>query len=430
MKAALAHAHRLARGGLQRFAGSALLVALGRLAFLAFFAVAARFSSVTAFGEFATSLALAQILAIAATLGTAPAAQAILPGTMDRPSKRLADMFLRFALTMTLLATLAFGLALMLVGTAANLLDIPGGLATMTMGAVYLLPGIAFGTLREFLARSTGHTRLALLPRDVIWTLACMAALIAVPAFGDNLVMGCALLLATIEAGALAILLRRLGCWPFRKAPLRFFTQWRRRALALMLNNTGGLLMDRFDIFVVGLLFPLEAAAVYSVANRLAPLASLSQRFVVPVQIAKISLAMARRDVAQVWLEVRTGMLAGAAFTLCVLVLFSFANQPILGLYGDPYLPAAQILLILSLGQSATSLGSNFGMVASIGHRKWTFAVVIWLVVLPGALLAYLAGLWFGTVGVAVTTAATLIAYNLALAQLARLTLSDLAAAP
>ena len=430
MKTVLAHTNRLARGGLRRFGGSALLVALGRLAFLAFFAVAARFSSVTQFGEFATSLALAQILAIAATLGTAPAAQAILPAAMGRRNGRLADIFIRFSLTMTLLATLGFGLVLLLIGIAADQLDIPGGLGTMTLGACYLLPGIAFGTLREFLARSTGHTTLALLPRDVVWTVACMAALIASPTFGDNLVVGCAVLLATIEVGATAILLRRLGRWPLRKAPLRFFKQWRRRSLALMLNNTGGLLLDRFDIFIVGLLFPLDAAAVYSVANRLAPLASLSQRFVVPVQIAKISLAMARRDVTQVWLEVRTGLLAGAAFTLCVLLLFSFGNQPILGLYGDHYLQAAQILLILSVGQSATALGSNFGMVASIGHRKWTFAIIIWLVVLPGGLLAYMAGLWFGMMGVAIAAAVTLITYNFALAQVARITLADLGNSP
>lgn len=224
----------------------------------------------------------------------------------------------------------------------------------------------------------------------------------------------------------MAILLRRLGCWPLRKAPLRFFKQWRRRSLALMLNNTGGLLLDRFDIFVVGLLFPLDAAAVYSVANRLAPLISLSQRFVVPVQIAKISLAMARQDAALARREVLTGVLAGAAFTISVLLLFVFGNQPILSLYGEHYLQAAQILLILSIGQSATSLGSNFGMVASIGPRKWTFAIVIWLVVLPGGLLAYLAGHWFGMVGVAIAAAVTLITYNLALAHLARVTLADI----
>lgn len=426
MRTVLAHTSRLARGGLRRFGGSALLVALGRVAFLAFFAVAARFSSVAQFGEFATSLALAQILAVPATLGTGPAAQAILPGALHRSGTRVSDLFIRFSATATLLATLAIGVALLLATAASNLLAVPGNLATMTAGALWLLPGVSLGTLREFIARSTGHIRLALLPRDVVWTLACMAAIVAVPAFNLQLVIGCAILLVAIECIATFLLVRRLNCWPMRRAPFRPFRRWRDRSIALMLNNTGGLLLDRFDIFVVGWLFSLETAALYSVANRLAPLASLSQRFVIPVQISKIALAMEQRDVVKVLRELHAGMLAGAAFAALVFALFLFGNQPILGLYGEHYLQAGNLLVILSIGQSATAVGANYGMVAAVGQLRWSYALVIWFVVLPGTVVAYLAGTYFGVVGVAISAAAALCTYTLALAQLARLSLAKI----
>jgi len=363
-------------------------------------------------------------------LGTAPAAQAILPGARNRQRPHLSDMFVRFSITMTLFASFAITVTLVLIGTFAEMLELGGGLHTMTVGAAWLLPGIAVGTLREYLARSAGETRLALLPRDVIWTAACMAALVGYPAFGENLVVGCALLLVTIEAMALTLLLRRMGCWPYRSAPLHFFRQWRRRSLALMVNNTGGLVLDRFDIFVVGLLFPLDAAALYSVANRLAPLVSLSQRFIVPVQISKIALAMSQRDLAAIWMEVRVGLMVGLGYAASVLMLFSMTSQLILGLYGAHYLQAAPFLMILSLGQAATALGSNFGMVASVGPRKMTFALSIWLVVLPGSIIAYLAGVWFGMIGVSIATAATLITYNIALTQLALVTLGAMGPPP
>ena len=425
MKDALVRARDAASSGLRRFGGSAVLVALGRVAFLAFFAVAARFSSVAQFGEFATSLALAQILAVPATLGTAPAAQAILPGAIARSHGRLTDLFIRFSATATLLATLVIGVALLLVAVLTDLLHIPGNLGTMAMGALWLLPGVAIGTLREFVARSAGHIRLSLLPRDVIWTLACMAAIVAFPAFSTQLVIGCAVLLALVEFVATAMLVRQLHCWPLRRVPLRSFRRWRDRSIALMANNSGGQLLDRFDIFIVGVLFSLETAALYSVASRLAPMASLSQRFIVPVQAAKISLAMARKDWQRAWAELRIGIIAGAVFAAAVLAAFLVGNQLVLGLYGEHYLAAAPLLLILTLGQASTAVGSNFGLVVSMGPRSWVLAKLIWLTVLPAGVVAYFAGLQFGTLGVAITAACAVTLYNVLIARAAFSTLRN-----
>ena len=424
MRTVLAHTSRLARGGLRRFGGSALLVALGRVAFLAFFAVAARFSSVAQFGEFATSLALAQILAVPATLGTGPAAQAILPGALHGSSTRVSDLFIRFSATATLLATLAIGVALLLVTAVSNLLAVPGNLSTMTVGALWLLPGVSLGTLREFIARSTGHIRLALLPRDVVWTLACMAAIVAVPAFNLQLVIGCAILLVAIECIATILLVRRLNCWPMRRVPFRPFRRWRDRSIALMANNTGGQLLDRFDIFVVGTLFSLESAALYSVASRLAPLASLSQRFIVPIQAAKISLAMFNKDWPRARAELWTGVATGAAFAAVVLLIFLVANQLVLGLYGPAYLAATPLLLILTVGQASTAIGSNFGLVVSMGPRSWVLAKLIWLTVIPASILAYLIAPLFGLLGVAITAAGAVTLYNTLIARAAIHTLS------
>lgn len=424
MKKVLVRVRHVAVGGLIRFGGSAALVAIGRVAFLAFFAVAARFSSVAQFGEFATSLALAQILAVPATLGTAPAAQAILPGAMRKTGSRLTDLFIRFSATATLAATLAIGLALLLVAAVTDLLHIPGNLGTMSIGALWLLPGVSIGTLREFIARSAGRIGLSLLPRDVVWTLACIAAIVVFPPFNDQLLIGCAVMLAVIEAIATAILVQRLQCWPLRRVPFRPFKRWRDRSLALMANNTGGQLLDRFDIFVVGILFSLETAALYSVASRLAPLAALSQRFIVPVQAAKISLAISRKDWQRAWAELRIGVVAGAVFAGGVLVAFLFANQLVLGLYGPHYLAAAPLLLILTLGQASTAIGSNFGLVVSMGPRSWVLAKLIWLTVLPACIVAYVAGLTFGTLGVAITAAGAATLYNVMITKAAIDTLS------
>lgn len=399
---------------LTRIGGSALLVALGRLAFLGFFAVAARFSSTAAFGEFATSLALAQILAVPATLGSAPAAQAILPSA--RP--RLAATFLRFSATATMLGTAAIAFGLSAVAHIAPI----GNLATMAQGALWLLPGIALGTWREFIARSAGHLRLSLLPRDVIWTLACIVAILALPQFGDKLLIGAAILLLTIEITASAILVRKLGYSPSR-APFRAYRRWRNRSLALLLNNTGGQLLDRFDIFIVGLLFSLDTAALYAVANRLAPLASLSQRFIIPALSAPIARAMTHADWPDMRENLRLGVSLGAAYGGIVLLLISVAGPLILGLHGAPYLAAFPLLLILSLGQACTAIGSTFGLIVSLGPRSWDLARLIWLTAIPAFGLAYLAGTQFGAIGVAITAATAVTTYNILIARTALRTL-------
>ncbi|QMW63295.1 oligosaccharide flippase family protein [Devosia sp. MC521] len=412
MKAALAQGGSVSTKVVKMFGSSALLVILGRVAFLTFFLVAARFSSAAEFGEFATSLALAQILAIPCTLGTAPAAQAILPGAMDRTSSRLRDIFVRYSVTATTFATLIVGLTLFGAAKLNEILGVSANLGAMAIGALWLLPGMAIGTLREFIARSSGQIRLSLLPRDVVWTVACVVAVIIMPAFVDRLIVSCALLLTVVEFISITMLVRRLRCWPMRPAPLRPFRRWRNRSFAMMANNTGGQLLDRFDIFVVGLLFSLEIAGLYSVASRLAPLASLSQRFIIPVQAAKISLAMARRDWHSALGELRIGVVTGLIFAVVVLSIFSFGNQLLLGLYGSHYIAAAPLLLILTLGQTSTAVGSNFGLVVSLGPRNWQLAKIIWLTVLPATIAAYFAGLLFGPFAVAITAASAVFIYN------------------
>ncbi|MFK5004655.1 hypothetical protein, partial [Klebsiella pneumoniae] len=72
----------------RKFGGASVFVAGGRLSFLVLVMVAGRLVPATEFGLFMVALATSQILGIAATGGTGPAAQLIVADAIsrDRPA--------------------------------------------------------------------------------------------------------------------------------------------------------------------------------------------------------------------------------------------------------------------------------------------------------------------------------------------------------
>ena len=93
--------------------------------------------------------------------------------------------------------------------------------------------------------------------------LAWLGSANAVTAMAATLAIACLLALMQI------LLIRRSdGAWLFSKAPQYATRQWIRAGLPLAATALAGNLVNWIDLFIVGLLLPIEQAAIYSVVGR------------------------------------------------------------------------------------------------------------------------------------------------------------------
>ncbi|MEM1149981.1 MAG: oligosaccharide flippase family protein [Pseudomonadota bacterium] len=406
---------------LNRFGLSAVLIGGGRLASLALFAMAARMANGDAFGLFVIALAASQLLAIFCSFGLAPAAQAVIPQSRDHKPWRAAA-YVRLAMRVTGALGLLVVIVCLALSQAAVLLLGQGEVQQIFLAIALWTPVMAFSVLREFLARAFERVVFAFLPRDILWALSFAGLLLVWPAAQTAPVVVGALLLAAIEAVAYAIFWLRLVA-PLdraRRIPARLYRRWTKRSSALMVNYLGGLGFERVDVIMVGFFTSLEIAGIYGVANRVATLISMTQRFIVPVISPRVARAISDgNNRSGVYHEVQMGVLAGLGLALPAVLFTMIFAEWIMALFNSGFEAGTIYLRILALAHLAIALGSNFGVVTMMGPQPWRYAQAIWSALVPTAGLLVLGVPFGGAVAAAAITALGIVSYNMILIRMA-----------
>jgi len=404
----------------RRFGFAAVLVAGGRLAYLVLFAVAARLVAPEKFGAFVVALSASQLVAPVATLGLGAAAQAVIPQACGRALWRIRS-YVQLSLWITGLVSLAIAVLAALAAYVLNAANIGAAAQTVLVAFAILVAPMAFSTLRAFVARALENVFVAFFPRDIGWTLLLAVLVISVPWVREHLIVSAALTLAAVEmTGWLVLWWRYIApIRPPRRKTVKPYRRWISRSQALMVNYLGGLGFERLDVIAVGMFASLEVAGIYGAASRVAPVISLSQRFIVPVITPRISRAFGEKDLLQIGREVRFGVLAGGAIAIPATVVTLLFGGEIMRLFGPTFVSGTEYLRILAAGHLAIAIGSNFGVVTMMGPRPWLYARTIWSTLIPAALLLPALVPEYGATAAAGVTAAGIAAYNLALIVLA-----------
>ena len=406
---------RLALQATGLFGMAAVLIVGGRVSLLILFFVLARTADPAQFGLFTVTLATCQLTSLLATLGSAPAAQSIVAPAIARGRGRVARRYVGYAVLAT-----SFGVAL--VSTAALLVGLlfPDPETVDVVYATALLsPVMAASVLREFVARAFEDTVMAFAPRDIVWSVLLAALVGTSPWIGRHLVVFATGLLAAVETVAWSLLWRkrvaplptgRRGPWAGKK--------WISRSLALMAHYLGGPALGSVDVIFVGALGDLVIAGVYGVASRLAPLMSVTQRFVVPVLAPRVARALVAGDRAALRNELWLGTLVGLSVAAPGILLLGWLAEPILALFGPRFVVGASALRILAIAHAAIALGAPFALVTSMGPNPWRSAVAVWAALAVSTIALPLAIQRFGLIGAATAVATGIIAYNAAMVAL------------
>jgi O-antigen/teichoic acid export membrane protein len=189
----------------------------------------------------------------------------------------------------------------------------------------------------------------------------------------------------------------------------------------LMIANLTHFAVTQADVWILGAFRTQEELALYGAAARLMaivvmPLMLLNA--VVPPIIAELHVQGKMEKLENTLRS--TAAIAGLP-ALIVLLAFIFIGKPILALiYGEFYLKGATVLAILSLGQIVNVWAGSCGVTLMMTGNQ-TIRMVI---AIASAVLAIGGGLWavqaHGMLGVAATSALTMICQNVAMVLLVK----------
>lgn len=395
---------RLGQTMLRKFGAAGALVALGRLSFMLFVVIAGRNVNATAFGLFMVVLVSSQILALICTLGTGPSAQVMVSDAVARKRPALVLGFIRFALTITIGVSLAVAALLTGISFGLQRLGLIKSETDVLIPVAMLLFPMALSTLREFVARALGSSVLAFSPRDVIWTLAMTALLLASPAVGVNLTAWSALVLGLVECIAWFVVWRRY----LRQITNRgrnvsaYYGRWIRHSVAMLFNFIVGFSFERIDTFAVSAFTSLALAGVYAAASRVAMIVAIAQRFVIPVVLPNIVAALGRRDLPGARSEIRHGMLISLLMALPVYLAIMLFAEPIMAIFGEAFRPYGNILRILSTAQLGLAINGPLAAALTGGASPYIYARFGWIALMVTAALLLTLTPWLGATGSAI----------------------------
>jgi len=327
----------------------------------------------------------------------------------------LARGIMRFAFRRSLLVATIIAIG----GGAAELLlahDFPEemaiGLATVPLAVLYVLGSAA--------VRALGGVISAIAPerlvRDgLVMVLVLLAGTLSSPVNATTVLIAL-MISSAVTAGIVGLSLRRL--WPaqLRTAVPKYAPgEWWHLALPVMLMIGVEVLMSRAGLILLGWIGDTRGAGIFALGLNFALLLALPRMAVGTFFSPTVSKLHANQDHVALHNLFGRATLLSLAGTIALAIPLLVMMEPMLHLFGQDFAATAPIAAILIFGQVlAAATGPQLNLLTMTGH-EWAAAgmLVVGAVVNIAACTAGI--LLFGAVGAAVATAATNVAWNLAM---------------
>jgi O-antigen/teichoic acid export membrane protein len=355
------------------FAALLIKTATAGLTYL-MFVFFARLMSSGEFGWFAFGFSLATTLANFAAAGLNTAVLRFWPEYQVAVRTDLAASFVRWGWWGTLAGSLVTALGLMAVSFVFGHRT---GAEAAHYGAVALL--MAAMALSEFSAsalRADGRTVLALAPRDVFWRIALLLSLAMLGMAKVRLDATAGLFLA---GAVLAVIVAVQSFWSIgmtrggnaRSAPAEIRRKWLKALWPLWGGGVLFIMVQQFDVVVVGLFLMPEQSGAYFAALRTASLLGLTLlagSMVGAPLIARYYHAGSRADLARLC---RVLSVCIALPTLLGLIFLLLAGRWLLAIFDTSFADAYDLLVILSAGFAFAAIcGPTAVILQMIGRER------------------------------------------------------------
>ncbi|WP_240512327.1 polysaccharide biosynthesis C-terminal domain-containing protein [Pseudoruegeria sp. SK021] len=368
------------------------------------------------FGTYAYVIAWTTVLGYISTLGFHVSLLRLLPTYQVDADWPKAGGVIRFtfvgtAIAGTVVATAAAGLAFLFYGVGSEL-----GRALL-IGTV-IVPFLALRLVSAAAVRAFGGVIAAMLPERILRDTLAFAFLSLAVVSGIGSPNAITAILAAL-AGALVMLwvLHRflsqrrpseLAAAPRLYAPM----DWLRPAIPLTVIMLADTLMSRTGIIVLGTLGEPTEIAIFAVASSLALLAALPRMSISALFAPTVSTLYARGDTGGLQDLIGRSALLSLLGTIAVAGPLIFGAPIILAWFGQEFIAAKHILIVLVFGQIvAAAAGPQQHLLTMTGHER-EGAMLMITAAATNVIAAILLYFVFGMMGVAVAFSFSLIAWN------------------
>jgi len=390
------------------YAGLAYLVVL----------LLARWMSAVEYGWYAIGISVATIGIQVVGLGQPTAVLRFWPAHMARDEPALAWGALRQATLLTLAGATVGSVLVFLGGLVLNRLA-----SGVRLPVIAAIAGLLFVmTLAEFAAsalRAVGSVIAALLPRDILWRIAIIAAGAAYAFLRRPLTSAAALNWSTITLLALVAwqaweLRRRIPPAIRALTPQYNHTDWRIAGFGFWAVAAANALIVWIDPVIVGTFVKSADAGHFFAASRTASLLGLVLISVNIVTSPLVSAHHHRGETASIQALCRSVAPGLLIFTTVgFLVLFVFAG-PIMGYFGGNFASLAWVLRILAFGSAINTLFGPTGQVMLMTGSERLYLAVLLVTIAFKIPLEIVALRFAGLPGAAMVSAGAQVAWNLA----------------
>ena len=379
------------------------------------------------YGHFAFGLALATVLAIAASVGQPTAILRLWSQESVAGRGAAARAAVQAGSVLTIVAGLGIALSLCALVFVWVLVFPPEDTANHFYGAAFLVLPLALAEYNSSALRAQGSLWTALVPRDIIWRIALPAAVLALFSAGvvlsgpDALVLSAALLSGTLALQFWSAMRRDYVLSPVAGVTRGYWQQWGGISRWLLLGALIETAALNADVILVGLMLNLESSGLYFNAFRTAGLMTLFTFAIELVIAPMIAQHFHAGEMRKAQAIAAMGSAAGFAFSLLVFIAYFGWGQWILSFFGPAYAEAWQVLVLLSLGllfDAAT--GPSKIVMMMTGHER-AYAVIFGSIMGIGFLAQILIIPVYGVVGAAAANMGARIVAQLAIALWCRL---------
>jgi O-antigen/teichoic acid export membrane protein len=234
--------------------------------------------------------------------------------------------------------------------------------------------------------------------------------------FDAPLTMSALLVSSAAALGLVSVAARRLASDELVDvAPMYAGRIWLRAAMPLVLIGTVEPLLNRSGVILLGWHGSVTDAGIYAMAFNVAFLVVLPRTSVNALFAPAAADLFARNDREKLQALITRTAVWTLVSALCIAIPLSLVAQPILGWFGRGFDAGAMALRILLFGQVASAgAGSQLYLMTMTGHERRA-ALLLALSAAANVIIGIVFVRELGLIGAAISTTATLVAWNVAM---------------
>jgi O-antigen/teichoic acid export membrane protein len=401
-----------------RLAGlSFILRVLGALLVVVMHVVISRAIGSRGYGVFSFALATANLVAAFAPMGWSLATVRLLAEYYALSDWAHYRGVLRMSLQVTLGVAVVAAVVVWLIGQAG--ISSPDLVVGLKYGSL-LIPILAVTHIRRAFYRSVFRPDLSLLPNDIILPILMTGIVfLATPSQPEQALSIYAGLAFLVLVLSLLYFLRLLPAGARGTSPALPKVEWFHVALPMFLGGLSHSVLNRSDMVMLGALSDGGSLGLYAASYRIAVLNVFTLNSVIVVAAPMFAASNANNDMRSLRRLLFNSTLCSALISLPLFGLMYVFPGHLLSLFGQEFDSGSALLRILALGQYAAAATGPAGTLLLMMGRERTYAKLTATMAVVNVLGNAVAIPYWGAIGAASVTTATLATWRLSMAVLA-----------